>query len=181
MRLLFQIDTKDYDPHGIAFIHHSARCIVIRGGLAAMVHSAKYDYYVFPGGGIREDESPESALMREVQEEAGLVVIPKSIKEYGYVRQIQKSSRADADYFLHHNYYYFGDVREEIQPQKLDDYEAEEGFTLEYVQPDQAIFVNRNAGHGPKEQLMLEREAQVLELLKKEGFFNESCPSQQRG
>ena len=92
MRLLFEIDTKDYDLNGVAFIRHSARCINIKNGLVAMVHSIKYDYYKFPGGGIEEGESKENAMMREAREEAGLVVIPGSVKEYGYVHRIQKAT-----------------------------------------------------------------------------------------
>ena len=33
----------------------------------------------------------------------------------------------------------------------MDDYEADEKFTLEYVEPDKAIFVNRNVNHDRKE------------------------------
>lgn len=171
MRLLFEIDTKDYDINGVAFVRHSARCIHIKNGLAAMVHSIKYDYYKFPGGGIEKDESPEHAMIREAREEAGLVVIPESVKEYGYVHRIQKSDHDGEDYFVQDNYYYFCDVEEAIYSQDLDDYEADEKFTLEYVEPDKAVFVNRNVNHGPKDQTMLEREARVLELLKEEGYF----------
>lgn len=171
MRLLFEIDTKDYDLNGVAFIRHSARCINIKNGLVAMVHSIKYDYYKFPGGGIEEGESEENAMIRETQEEAGLVVIPESVKEYGYVHRIQKSDHDDADYFVQDNYYFLCEVEEVIHSQDLDDYEADEKFTLEYVEPDRAISVNRNADHGPKDQTMLEREARVLELLKEEGYF----------
>ena len=171
MRLLFEIDTKDYDPAGRGFIRHSARCIHIRNGLVAMVHSLKYDYYKFPGGGIEPGESREKAMIRETLEEAGLVVIPDSVKEYGYVHRIQKSDHDDEDYFLQDNYYYLCDVEEDVDAQNLDGYEADEGFTLEYVDPDKAIFVNRNVDHGPKDQRMLEREARVLELLKEEGYF----------
>ena len=172
MRLLFEMDAKDYDPNGTAFVRHSARCIHIRNGLVAMVHSIKYDYYKFPGGGIEEDESKENAMIRETLEEAGLTVIPGSVKEYGYVHRVQKSGHGDAEYFVQDNFYYLCDVEERVQSQDLDDYEAEERFTLEYVEPEKAIWVNRNAGHGPKDQIMLEREARVLELLKEEGFFN---------
>ncbi|MDO4303672.1 MAG: NUDIX domain-containing protein [Bacillota bacterium] len=49
----------------------------------AMVHSLKYDYYKFPGGGISCGESHLDALLREVAKETGLIVIPKSVKEYG--------------------------------------------------------------------------------------------------
>ena len=37
------------------------------------------------------------------------------------------------------NYYYLCDVEEDVQPQILDDYEQEELFTLEFVQPETAI------------------------------------------
>ena len=176
MRLLFEIDTKDYDLNGVAFVRHSARCINIKNGLVAMVHSIKYDYYKFPGGGIEEGESKENAMMREAREEAGLVVIPESVKEYGYVHRIQKSDHDGTDYFVQDNYYYVCDVEESIQAQALDEYEADEQFTLEYVDPDKAVFVNRNGDHGPTGHAMrdveLEREARVLERLKEEGYFS---------
>lgn len=172
MRLLFEIDTKDYDLNGVAFVRPSARCINIKNGLVAMVHSVKYDYYKFPGGGIEKDESKIDAMIRETREESGLVVIAESIKEYGYVHRIQKSDHDDADYFVQDNYYFLCDVEEGIHSQCLDEYEADEKFTLEYVEPDKAIFVNRNANHGPEDMIMIEREARVLELLKKEGYFN---------
>lgn len=171
MRLLFELDTKDYDINGTAFVRHSARCIHIQNGLIAMVHSVKYDYYKFPGGGIEHNESKEEAVIRETREEAGLVVIPESVKEYGYVHRIQKSDLEGVDYFVQDNYYYLCDVEEGVRAQKLDDYEADEKFTLEYVTPEKAIDANRNADHGPKSQVMIEREARVLEFLKEEGYF----------
>ena len=172
MRLLFELDTKDYDINGVGFVRHSARCIHIKNGLVAMVHSIKYDYYKFPGGGIEQNESKEKAMIRETQEEAGLIVVAESIREYGYVHRIQKSDYDDAKYFVQDNYYFICDVEENIKPQILDDYEADEEFTLEYVTPDKAIWVNRNVNHGTTDQIMLERDARVLELLKAEGYFN---------
>ena len=44
MRLLFEMDAKDYDPDGKVFSRPSARGIIIRDGKIAMVHSLKYDY-----------------------------------------------------------------------------------------------------------------------------------------
>lgn len=172
MRLLFEIDTKDYDLNGIAFVRHSARCITIQNGRVAMVHSTKYNYYKFPGGGIEEFETKEQAMIRETLEESGLIVIPESVREYGYVHRIQKSDHDDADYFVQDNYYYLCDVEKSIKHQNLDDYEADEGFTLEWIDPDTAILTNRNFEHGATEQIMLEREACVLEYLKKEGYFH---------
>ena len=169
MRLLFEIDTKDYDPNGKAFVRPSVRGIIIRDGKAAMVHSLKYDYYKFPGGGIEAGESLEQALLREVAEESGLQVTAQSIREYGLVHRIQKGDKEDI--FIQDNFYFLCDVEPEVQPQHLDDYEAEERFTLEFVDPSHAIRINRYVDHGPKDQIMLEREARVLDLLMQEDDF----------
>ena len=59
-----------------------------------------------------------------------------------------------------------------MSAQVLDDYEADERFTLEYVKPEKAIDANRNRDHGPKSRQMIEREARVLELLMEEGYFD---------
>ena len=64
--------------------------IVIRDGKIAMMHSRKYDYYKLPGGGIEPGETLEETLIREVREESGLVVKIETIKEFGYVRRIEK-------------------------------------------------------------------------------------------
>ena len=169
MRLLFTIDTKDYDINGTKFIRPSSRAIIIKDNLVAMVHSIKYDYYKFPGGGIEANESKIEALIRETKEESGLIIIPSSIKEYGYVHRIQKSDKADV--FIQDNYYYLCEVEEEIVKQKLDDYESNEKFTLKYVNPIDVININKNKEHGPKDQNMINREAMILELLIKEGYL----------
>lgn len=169
MRLLFEIDTKDYDINGKAIVRPSARSIIIKNGKIAMIHSIKYDYYKFPGGGIEKGESTEEALIRETLEESGLKIIPKSIVEYGYVHRIQKGKLDDI--FIQDNYYYHCDVKPQIVEQTLDGYEVDECFTLEFVEPTHAIYHNRNVNHGPKDQNMIERETRVLELLIKEGFF----------
>lgn len=171
MRTLFDIDTKDYDPNGKPFVRPSVRGIILRDGKVAMVHSLKYDYYKFPGGGIEPGETNRQALIREVAEESGLQVCPESIREYGLVHRVQKSDQPGIAFFIQDNYYYLCHVQPEVQPQRLDDYEAEEHFTLEFVAPETAIQANRLPDHGPKDQNMLEREAKVLEILMQEGYF----------
>ena len=51
------------------------------------------------------------------------------------------------------------------------DYEANETFTLKYVEPDAAIRKNRHVVQSPYNQMMFQREARVLELLIAEGLF----------
>ena len=49
MRLLFEMDKKDYEECTHSFVRHSARSIIITNKKIAMIHSLKYDYYNFPG------------------------------------------------------------------------------------------------------------------------------------
>ena len=74
--------------------------------------------------------------------------------------------------FIQDNFYYLCDVEDRKINQNLDDYEDFEKFTLELVNPKVAININRNKEHGPKDLDMIEREAKVLELLIKDGYFN---------
>ncbi len=171
MRLLFEIDKKNYDPNGKKFSRPSVRGIIIRSGKIALVHSLKYDYYKFPGGGINGGETHMETLIREVAEETGLTVIADSVREYGYVYRIQKGKREDI--FIQHNFYYFCDIEDNVSEVRLDAYEEEEQFTLEFVTPQTAINVNTIHDHGIKNNseafcVMNERDTRVLEMLSKE-------------
>ncbi|MCI8403099.1 MAG: NUDIX domain-containing protein [Lachnospiraceae bacterium] len=173
MRILFEMDKKDYNPGGNVFKRPSARAIIIKDGKIAMVHSKKNNYYKFPGGGIESAENIENALIREVLEETGLCVIKNSIQEYGQVRRVQKGAKEDI--FVQDNYYFFCCVKEDLKQQNLDTYEAEEDFTLEFLKPQLAIDVNRKTITDDFSQTMVERETLVLESLIQEGYFDRKC------
>ena len=172
MRLLFEMDKKDHDQCTHSFTRNSARSIIIRDGKVAMIHSLKYDYYKFPGGGIENGESPVEAMIRETREEAGLIVDPESVKEYGYVHRIQRSDHDATECFVQDNFYYVCDVMDEMTSQKLDDYEAQESYQLEFVEPELAVEKNSSAKNSPYNSMMLEREVRVLETLVSEGLLN---------
>ena len=67
--------------------------------------------------------------------------------------------------------YFLCCAKENIEQQNLDKYEADEGFTLGFLKPQLAIDVNRETILDDFTQIMLEREALVLELLIQEGYF----------
>lgn len=168
MRNLFEIDTKDYDPNGTVTVRPSVRGIIIKNHRIAMIHSLKYDYYKFPGGGIENGENHIDTLIREVAEESGLTVIRESVREYGCVHRVQKGHKEDR--FVQDNYYYLCNVQETVGLQNLDDYENEEQFTLEWVSPKTVLDTNRNHFHGKKQddfqfETMSERECRVIEIL----------------
>ena len=169
MRQLFEIDMKDYEPSAPVFVRPSVRGIVIRDGKAGLVHSLKYNYYKFPGGGMESGEAHSETLVREVREESGLIVIPESIREYGMVHRVQKGKYDST--LVQDNYYYFCDTYNEPRSQRLDDYEAEAEFVLEFVDPVEAIHVNMDIPRDDWDRVMLGREARVLEMLVSEGYF----------
>ena len=172
MRLLFEMDKKDYGKCTHAYVRNSARTIIIVNNNIAMIHSLKYDYYKFPGGGIESGEKPIDAMIRETREESGLVVKTETIKEYGYVHRIQKSDLDETECFVQDNYYYLSEAEDCVVAQDLDEYEYTETSPLEFVDPETAIRKNRNVTQTPYNHALFEREARVLELLMTEGLLD---------
>ena len=169
MRTLFTLDAKNYDPAAPLHIRPSVRGIIIRDGKILMVHSRKFDYYKFPGGGLEPGESHEAALCREVREESGFTVVPGSVREYGLVPRRERDD--DGTTFVQDNFYYLCEIDRAVG-QDLDAYEAEEGFTPEFVSPKWAVHVNRFHDHQDKWGAVQYRDSRVLELLTEEGYFN---------
>ena len=172
MRQLFDIDSKNYDPNSPKHYRPSVRGIILDGkGNIAMVYSKKFNYYKFPGGGIEGNETHLQTLEREVKEEAGMTLIPESVKEFGEVVITQgKEVGGEKVIFIQHNYYYTCEVEDLIGEQNLDDDEAEAEYELQFVPLDQAIRVNAEfqTSNPLIKKEMVERERRVLEIIKEE-------------
>lgn len=172
MRLLFENHAGDVDLESEPTrLRRAARGIILNDGKIALVHSKTLDFYKFPGGGVEDGEDLKEALIREVAEEAGLKVIPDSVREFGLV----KSREADTDngIFEQDNYYYVCEVEPDSIEQDLDEYESDLEFTPVFISPLEAAGVNR--GHLEKRdfakhmrEVILDREAGVLEIIAKE-------------
>lgn len=74
-----------------------AGIVLIQDNKVALIerHRAGLDYFVFPGGGVDEGESPEQAAIRETMEELGVQV---TIKQK--VAEVQLGKRSRQVYFL---------------------------------------------------------------------------------
>ena len=168
MRQLFEIDLQDYEEGDDVFRRPSARGIIFGDDhKLALVYSKNEKYFKFPGGGICEDEDKKEALIREVREEVGLIVIPESIREFGSVMRRQKSNISPHTIFEQENFYYICKAENQIVEQELDSYEAEAGFVLRYVDLDEAIRVNQAyKSEDYFNEIMIERETKVLQMLK---------------
>ncbi|WP_288885205.1 NUDIX domain-containing protein [uncultured Eubacterium sp.] len=171
MGRLFEIDLKDYNETDDVYRRPSARAIIIQGDKIALVYSKKEKYYKFPGGGIHGDEDKKEALMREVREEVGMIVIPESIREFGSVLRRQKNDRLENSIFEQENYYYFCDVNETLVDQELDDYENEAEFVLKVVDIDTVIAANDIYKSDVYfNEIMIKRELRVLRLIKEKKY-----------
>ena len=172
MRSLFDLDLKDYDDKDFIRNRHSVRGIIIRDGKIAMAYVEKYGCYKFPGGGSERDETKVETLVREVREEAGLVVKPETARPYGIVTRTQKSRLGDR--YHQDNFYYLCEVGDKTVPQELTDAEAENGYRLEFIDPYEAIRISRTSEYYGNRfiGLQIQRETRVLEMLIKEGYFS---------
>ena len=169
MKRLFTIDLQDYNPSWPHSTRPSVRAIIERDGKLALVHNGKFDYYMFPGGGIEEGESHEEALIREVKEESGLLVIQESIREYGSALRLSSSNYFENTVFEQENYYYKCEVQTEVASTKFDVHEIEEQYSLVFLAPEEAVKRNRCNDHGEENgAVWIERETRVMELLMKE-------------
>lgn len=163
MKLLFEIDKKDYEPKGEVFSRPSARAIILKDGKLAAIYSRKHSYYKIPGGGVEPGEDNVTAMMREVREEVGLVVLPDSVKEFGYVHRIQKGMHEPV--FVQDNFYYICDVEAEGMQTELSENEREEDFVPVWVKLSEAIRVNEEYVKANSLDSMIERELGVMRLV----------------
>lgn len=74
-----------------------AGVVLIKGDKVALIerHRGGLDYFVFPGGGVDEGESPEQAAIREAMEELGIEV---AIRQK--VLEVQLGQKSRQIYFL---------------------------------------------------------------------------------
>ncbi|MEG1560198.1 MAG: NUDIX domain-containing protein [Clostridia bacterium] len=162
MRLLANIDTKNYNPDWERIKRNAVRAIIPAfGDSLAMVRSAVSGYYKFPGGGIEAKETHKTALLRETREETGLLIDPESVREFGMVYEIRRSNQAKNQIFEQFSYYYFAELTGESVATNLDDYEKALGYDLRYISPKRAYEFNKkmvqNGGASflPRETLVL--------------------------
>jgi 8-oxo-dGTP pyrophosphatase MutT (NUDIX family) len=163
MKILATYDRKDYDLSFPRLIKNSARAIIVVDNKVAMLYSSKYDFYCFPGGGIENEETHIEALVRETKEEAGLIVKPQSVKEFGMITEIRKDIYIEGIY-EQREFYYLCDIEDEILEQSLTQSEKDAGYQLSFVTFDEAIAKNELELQIGK--IYTEAETYVLKLLK---------------
>lgn len=155
------IDLKNYDKNGTVFHRTAARAIISDGNNYLLIYS-KYGDYKFPGGGMKEGETLEDTLIREVQEETGYRVLKDSIKKYGKVLERRKGKYDDILEMESH--YFRCEIERYTGHRNLDDYEKEYNYQICWMTLGEAIEKNRNI-IGLENCPWVDRETKVMECL----------------
>lgn len=141
MRILKTIDRKDYTDQMPVFEKFSVRGVILREGRLAVQQSAAGDYKIL-GGGVEKGETLQEALLREVQEESGLVVIPESIREIGEIVERRRDLFEPDVIYVCHSCFFLCDARQEMTQTHMTESEAEKGFHLVWATPEEIIAGN---------------------------------------
>lgn len=168
MKLLKEIlHHPNINLEGRTIYREAVRGIIMHGNKLLMVYSSKNGDYKFPGGGVKENEDFEAALIREIKEECGATV-SKIEKEFGKVIEYNIPIEEEYDVFKMTSYYYICKVASEFNEQKLDKYEKELGFKPIWVTIDDAIKNNELVMNSISKPQWLARENFVLSQLKQQ-------------
>ena len=105
--IYLKLNDTEYPKQELTHVRRIARAVICsKEGTIAIIHLKRddifgnYDYYELPGGGVKESESFEEAVIREIEEEVGSIariVTPLGVVEDAY-HLIQRKN--DNHYFL---------------------------------------------------------------------------------
>ena len=75
-----------------------SRAVVVRDGLILLSHETVSGWWLVPGGGMEEGETPEECCVRETEEETGLIVRP--LKQFLTLYEYYEEYRYISHYFI---------------------------------------------------------------------------------
>lgn len=138
MQILLTLDKKDYEEGMPVFEKYSTRGVIIRDGKIATQHGSAGDYKIL-GGGVEPGEKLEDALIREVGEESGLIVIPESIRPIGEIVERRRDLFEKNKIYVCHSCFFFCDAKAEMIQTHMTESELEKGFHLEWATAQEII------------------------------------------
>ena len=148
----------------------TVRAVIIKNNLVYMLYSKLYNDYIFPGGGIKEDEDHYDALKRELKEELGANEI-KVIKEVGYIEELRYGINQNNSTYKQTSYYYLCEIDDITKP-SYNKRELAQGLIPKWVEIDKAInhneneLLTRDKDEDKGFITVIERENRILKYIK---------------
>ena len=169
MKLLAEIFYREgLDISGKTVTRNAVRAIIFDQDKLLMIFSEKNGDYKFPGGGVKQGEDHNTALIREIKEESGAesVIIEKA---FGKVIEYDKPLEKEVDLFKMTSRYFLCSIGSVFGKQQLDPYEQDLGFRACWVPIEEALHTNRALMRKKISEMprWVKREIIVLEKLKK--------------
>ncbi len=113
-------------------IRRAARAVILDNGKIALVNASKCGIHKIPGGGIKEGESIEEALRREIREEAGCEI--NILGEIGIIEE-----ERDSWALRQISYCFLAKKKGKQHELSLTKKEKDQGFMLEWVSLGEAV------------------------------------------
>src|SRR5690554_4668 len=152
---------------------NTIRGVILSDDKILMLYSEKYDDYIFPGGGIKENETHKQCLKRELYEELGAKKV--KVKDFvGYIEEIRYGISGNNSVYNQKSYYYIC-IIDEVGKPNFKGREQEDILEAQYINIDYVIGHNnkiiKDKNHEQKGfKTVLLRENRVIEHIKKTYF-----------
>ena len=106
-----------------------SRAVIVRDGKILLTHELNSTWWLLPGGGLEEGETPEACVIREVEEETGLLVRP--LRQFLFMHEYYEEYR-------YTGYFFVCEVTGKGQ-MKLTDAEKRRGIRPEWIPLREAV------------------------------------------
>jgi 8-oxo-dGTP pyrophosphatase MutT (NUDIX family) len=163
MKLLKVYDSQNYTDDMPVFEKYSVRGVIVRDGKIATQMGAAGDYKIL-GGGVEPGEDFSDALLREVQEESGLLIKKETIREVGEILEMREDIFTRGLKYVCHSCFYLCDAREELGETHMTESEIAKGYHLVWATPEEIITGNRAFMDEP----WIRRDTDFIKMIQEE-------------
>ena len=161
---LLRITHDPIPPGALVVKRRAVRALISEGPRYLLFHSQVGGDLKFPGGGVEPGEDHEGAVAREVLEECGRRVLSISAPTLRVVES--RAAREPGQVFESTSTYHPCTIDGTHTALRLDDYEADLGFTPVWMGLDDAIRTNDQVLASGSAQTWVARETQVMRWLR---------------
>ena len=121
--------------------------------------------YKFPGGGMGDGETVETALAREVLEECG-AMLTRIVREIGSIVEYAHAKEPEFESFKMTSHNFLCEADAFVAPQALEGHEVRLAFEPHWVKIEDALALNKSRLKLPDPSPWLTREIFMLEYVR---------------